>query len=163
MSAVIGIDPDARQLAYALVEGSTWDAHSIARTTKTGDFFAEYERGLVALMRDAQSLGAMVYLEDVFLALAGEKNAERRNVRTYRVLCEVQGEIRYEARRHGVPVVNVRASEWRAAVLGQTANRDAMKALARARAERDCVGLDLTEHECEAVCIAEYGVMEHGK
>lgn len=157
---VIGIDADARQVACATLDGVEWTVREFNRTTKTGDFYAAYDRELLALMRLAQDLGAVVYLEGTYLASASSKQGERANVRTFATLCEVRGEILYEARRHGVPVLVVGAGEWRSAVLGRVSGRDELKALAQERAERDTARSDLSEHMCDAVCIAQYGAME---
>ncbi len=72
-------------------------------------------------------------------------------------LAEVAGELKRAARMHAVPVEAVSATAWHSTVLGITKGREALKAASAARA-RDLTGRDdLTEHEADAVCIAEYG------
>lgn len=156
---VIGIDAQTRVVAYARIDDSGIVAHSIERETSRGTPISNYAGLLKTLMRKAQDVGAVVYLEGVYLAGSRSEKAEERNVHTVKRLSEVQGEILYEARNHGVEVVVVTYSEW-CQVLGRSCGREALKAIAQARAKRDTGRDDLTEHEADAVCIGQYGRMQ---
>lgn len=157
MSAVvIGIDADVHRVAYAAVCGErVLGAGTIERANSKGRIDERYDQGLTALMRRAQEIGAVVWLEGIYLAEDGS-TSQARNVQGFRALAEVHGEIRREARRHGVPVEEAAPSAWHSAVLGFVRGRDALKLAAQSAAGRAWAG-ELTEHEADAVCVALYG------
>lgn len=165
MAVVIGIDADTRRLAYSCVsDGVVTAVREFGRQTARGYMVPDYDQRLTSLMRSAQVAGAVVYLEDTYLA-----SGEQRNVVAFRALAEVGGEIKRAARQHGVPVVMVSASEWRSVTLGQTCDRERLKLLARQRAVTWAANAmasqdvtELSEHECEAVCIGQFGAEREG-
>lgn len=157
---VIGIDAQTRVIAAACANGGVVTTWSIERETSRGVRVESYAAKLVTLMRRAQELGAVVYLEDTYLETSRSERRECRNVHTLKRLSEVQGEIKHEADRHRVPLETVSANEWRAAVLGRVVGREELKAMAKARAARDTGRADLTEHEADAVCVCQYGVLD---
>lgn len=154
---VVGIDADARRLAYATIDGGGLRAvATIARANQAGRIDARYDTALLCLMRNAADSGAVVYLEDVYLPTTGHTG---RNVQGFKTLAVVQGEIRAVARRCGVPVELTSASAWHSTVLGFTKPRAELKAASMAKA-RTLAGQDLSEHEADAIGLALYGI-EH--
>jgi len=154
---VIGIDADTRRLAIAAIgNGRVVRVGTIERGNQRGAVHPEYDAQLTRTMRWAQEVGAIVYLEDTYLPATGN---DARNVRVLKSLNRVAGEIERAARMHSVPLRLVSASAWRAGVLGTYGAREKHKAAAMARAMQ-YVNRDLTEHEADAICIAQYGAME---
>ncbi len=145
---IIGIDPDCRQLAYAALDGDHDPVvGTVQRSNRVGRILDGYDAALTAFVRRAQERGAVLHIEGIFC----------QNPKTHAALAEVAGELKRAARMHSVPVEVVSATAWHAAILGVTRGRDRLKAAAAAHAH-DLTGRDdLTEHEADAVCIAEYG------
>lgn len=152
---VVGVDADSRRIAYATVlRGSVRAVATITRSNQMNRIAEDYDARLTAWIRLASDHGAVIVLEDIFLA-----DRKETNVVTYKSLAVVQGEITREARRHRVPVHLVQAVEWRAKVLSSGRGREELKRLAQLLAGQ-VTGLELSEHESEAVCIALYGAQE---
>lgn len=148
----IGIDPDSRRIAYAAFDSNIFAAvATIERANATGRILEGYDAALTSFMRRAQDRGAVLYVEDIFLA-----RRDASNVLAYKRLAEVRGELLRAARMHAVPVVDVSASAWHSAVLGFTRDRAALKTASMEKARAVVGGKDLTEHEADAVCIALY-------
>lgn len=163
---VIGIDADVHRVAYAVVDGDEVRAvETIERVVnRVGHVSERYDARLTALMRRASELGAMVYLEGIWLAENGGRGkAAPRNVQVYQKLAEVQGEIKRAARLCAVPVEIVSPTTWHWAVLGMRAGREALKRAAQKKAFAATSKLlsqfadrELSEHEADAVCITLY-------
>lgn len=159
MTVVIGIDADARRLAYCVMQGGRFSAvRSMERSNQAGTVHGRYDQHLTALMQRANEIGAVVYLENIFL-----QNRGQGSVMGFKAMAEVQGEIKREARRFSVPVIPVMAITWHSDVLGFTRNRDALKRAAMEKAVEavgyrlKAEGRALTQHEADATCIAFYG------
>lgn len=146
------MDPDVHRLAYGtLVDGAFRGVRTILRANSAGRMVETYDGALVALMRRAADVGAVLYLENIFLAAN-----DRQNVEAFAHMSEVQGEVLGEARRQGVRVERVWASTWHSRVLGFTRDRVKLKAAAQTIAV-GLAGYPLTEHEADALCLAVYG------
>lgn len=152
MMGVIGIDADRRRLAIVSHVGAHKAWFTLERSDGVGVRWG-YTLGLSNLMEQARGR-AVVFLEDCYLPRRG--NA-LRDVDTFRVLANVQGEILYEASRHGVEVRRVSPTEWQKRVLGFCKGREQIKAASRVEARKmlDCA--TLTEHESDAACLCLYG------
>ena len=149
---ILGMDPDVRRLAYAtLVDGVFRGVRTIGRSNAAGVMDAGYDAALEALMRRSSDVGAVLFLENIFLAANDKKNVE-----AFAHMSEVQGEILGEARRQGVRVERVWASTWHSNVLGFTRDRVKLKAAAKKLAQ-GVAGQPLTEHEADALCLALWG------
>ena len=161
---VIGIDPDTKRLAVAVFEGvELKNVFSIQRQNARGRMDEDYERRLRAMMMFAKEKAGEVYIEDIFLLDKDvEQKTSKRNVQTFKALAGVQREITFEAWRYRVRCEVVPAPTWRADVLGFTTGKDALKDAAREMAGEYRDPRGLSEHEVEAVCIAEYGRRRNG-
>ena len=150
---LVGVDPDTKRIAFAAIEhGRVLRVGTLDRADSRGRILPGYDAALTAFMRRAQETGAVVYVEDIYLA---GRNAG--SVAGFKSLAQVQGEILRVARQHSVPVVLVAASTWHSSMLGFTKGRESLKAAAQTKA-RELTGRDdLSEHEADAVCIALYG------
>ena len=148
MSAYLGIDPDTRRIAWALIRDSkVIDIGAIPRKSAVDNFNIDYPASVGYLL--ARNTGAMVYIEDVYV---------QRNVRTYGVLCEVRGELKMIARKQDIRPVFVMPDAWRRVVFGKP-----LKGADRAPAEMEyaqklCSG-EYSAHVAAAICIAAYGCM----
>jgi len=154
MMGVIGIDADRQRLAVVRRVGDSTAHFTIERFDARRDIHESYTRSLGHLMTKAQGK-AVVFLEDIYLP---KKGNPMRDIDTYRVLANVQGEILYEAKRHGVEVRRVPPIEWQKRVLGFCKDREKIKAASAVEARKmlNCWGL--TEHESDAACICLYGL-----
>jgi hypothetical protein len=153
---IIGIDADVHRVAWAAVRNGCVSAvATIERANSRGRVSEDYDHRLTVLMRKAQDLGAVVYLEDIWLAEDRETSPER-NVQAFKALAQVQGEIKREARRCSVPVVDVSPNSWHSEVLGFTRGRERLKEAAMSLASA-LWATSLTEHEADAVCVGLYG------
>ncbi len=154
MIGIIGIDADARAIAWAglgLTSDAPFSCGMIPRTRTSGRFFEDYDRSLTLLMRRAGEVGAALYVEDIFLTEYSGR-ATARNVTAYRVLSEVQGELKRAARMHAVPFANIHPNTWHTEILGFTTNRDKLKVAALEIAKQYFD--DPTSHEADALCVA---------
>lgn len=153
MMGVIGIDADRQRLAVVrhLGDSPTW--YTIDRFDSRRNIHGSYSRSLVHLMEKARGT-AVVFLEDVYLPRKGNP---LRDLDTYRVLANVQGEIMYEAARHGVEVRRVAPVTWQKHVLGFCRDREKLKAASAVEARRLLGPWNLSEHESDAACICLYG------
>jgi len=150
---VIGVDADRRRLAVAVLsDGKRW-RKSIERTDSAGRFVATYREQVGAMMAYAARQGAVVFLEGIYLPPQGDM---RRNVDTFRVLANVQGEPVYEAHFAGVDLRLVQPTQWQSAVLGFARDRGRIKAASSEVAGR-LFGPGLSEHESDAACLCIYG------
>ena len=165
MNAVIGIDADSFQVAYAVLDprqgGRAALVKTIPRKSDDGVIKHTYDERIDRLFDEARRIGASIYLEGIYLT-ERRHNTTRRNVQTFSVLAEVQGELKLIARRKRVRLVPVRASAWHKAVLGFTTPRDALKAAAIAYAKKHSGKLTPTEHESDAYCIARFALQSSG-
>jgi hypothetical protein len=152
-ASVIGIDADRQRIAVVGIVGGQKTRYTIDRLNGRGAMNDGYCKALGYLMERAVKGKAAIFLEGIFLA---NPNSNRRDVDTFRVLANVQGEIIYEANRHGVPVQLVPPAEWQKRVLGFARNREMLKEASRQEA-RKLMGDGLTEHESDAACICLYG------
>ncbi len=150
---VIGIDADTRRVAYAVIShsGQLQAVSTIPREARAGFVDSAYDARLTSLMRKAQDAGAMILVEDTWVS-----ETDTRNVTTVKRLTEVIGEIRARARMYSVPVDTVDPATWRSETIGVLTDRPTSKAAARDWVMRH-YKVTPTEHECEAICIAEYG------
>jgi len=154
---VIGIDADSKRLAYcALDSGAIRAVGTIERANQAGRIEGRYDSALTAFMRRASEMGAVVYLEGIFLP-ERQGQSTPRNVLAFERLAEVHGEIKRAARLCAVPVEDVNPSVWHSAILGFSRGREELKAAAMAKARTLTGRDDLTEHEADAVCIALHG------
>jgi hypothetical protein len=168
VSVVIGIDADARRLAYAVVQGGRLRAVClITRSEPNGTIHGRYDQLLTALMMKARAEDGVIYLEDIYLddrkGKGGPNKHFHGSTTGFKHLAEVQGEIKREARRFGVPVVSVKAVTWYSKVLGFTKDRAKLKAasMEKATATARSIGVrGLSEHEADAVNIALYGALK---
>lgn len=153
---VIGIDADVHRIAWAAVrDGALLAVETVERANSRGRVDERYDQRLTALMRRAADVGAVVYLEGIYLAEDRELS-QARNVQAFRALAEVQGEIKHEARRCSVPILVVAATQWHSNVLGFVRGREALKEAARTVAQ-SLAARELSEHEADAVCVDLYG------
>jgi hypothetical protein len=130
------------------------------RCARNGRIEDGYDAWLTRLMQRACEVGAVIYLEDIYLAEKKEDEREQstRNVASFKALAQVQGELIHEARKYGVEVELVSADTWRREVLGVTRPREACKRAAEMKAAELLGNMDgRSEHENEAVLIAWYG------
>ena len=154
---IIGIDLDSKRLAYmALEEDTPPRGGTIPRANTHGRIHTEYDAALTRLMRRAGETGAVVFLEDIYLP----RERSTANVRGFKALAHVQGEVRRAARQSAVPVMDCPPSTWHSSVLGFTKGRDALKAAALAKAREIDPQRAWTEHEADALCIALHGFRE---
>lgn len=151
---VIGIDADRRRVAVVAVINDTKHAFTIKRSNDKGAILTSYPLGLERLMLRAQAASATVFLEGIFLHHRGHP---ARNVETFRVLANVQGEILMMAARYGVVVHVIAPSVWQRQVLGFSKGREELKR-ASAAAAHALVGPGLSEHESDAACVCLYGM-----
>lgn len=151
---VIGIDADRRRIAVAQRLGGVKTARTIQRTDTKGRVLPMYCEALTGLMRDAGGRGAVIFLEGIYLPATG---SAARNVETFRVLANVQGEILLEAARYGVEVRLVPPTQWQKRVLGICRDRVKLKEAA-ITAARGFMREGLTEHESDAACLCLYGL-----
>lgn len=150
---VVGIDADARRVAYATVrDGNVSAVSTIVRSNQMARIEADYDQRLTAFFRRASEMGSVVYLEGIWLADKSEAN-----VQAFRSLAMVQGELAAAARRVGVVVNVVQPGEWRAVVMPKVRGRAECKKAAGDIAGRAVGREDLSEHEADAVCIALAG------
>lgn len=155
MANVIGIDADRQRLAVVKIVDGQKSWLTIERTDSRGNVKGAYTAALSGLMASAASAGAVVYLEGIYLARVGSRV---RNVETFRVLANVQGEIRYEALRHRVELRLVAPVQWQRKVLGIAKDREKIKAASREEARKLVGSFELSEHESDAACLCLYGL-----
>lgn len=153
MIGVIGIDADRQRLAVVRHIGASKAYYTIDRFNPVGGIHQGYSRALGHLMERAKGT-AVIFLEGIYLPRKGNP---LRDLDTYRVLANVQGEILYEAARHGVEVRLVPPIEWQKRVLGFCKDRDKIKAASAVEARRMFGTFGLTEHESDAACLCLYG------
>ena len=163
MMTVLGIDADFHRVAFAVLNGTGVKATgTIERANRAGRIDGRYDSRLTAMCRRASEVGAVIYLEGIFLSEpkggAGNHLPNRRNVLGFARLAEVQGEIKRSARLSAVPVEVVSPSAWHRAVLGFTKPREKLKAAALNEAGELTGRVDLSEHEADAVCLGLYGI-----
>ena len=152
---VLGIDADSQGVSWCLLDGDRVEADTIGRTSRAGEVDPEYDARLASLLKEARARNAGVVLEGIWLA-SGTSTAIR-NVQVFRVLAEIQGEIKAAARANGVPVVVVQPTTWHAAVLGFVRGRAELKG-ASMEVGRMFAGEDLDEHQSDALALALYGI-----
>lgn len=152
MMGVIGIDADRQRLAVVRCVGRVREWLTIERMDRRDQIPETYSHALQVLMAQAQN-ECVVFLEDL-----PAKKYRESEMDTYRVLANVQGEILYEAKRHGVDVRRVPPIEWQMQVLRFCKDREKIKAASAVEARKmlNCWGL--TEHESDAACICLYGL-----
>ena len=159
MSVVIGIDADARRLAYAVMRGGAFHvAKHIERSSASNVRCGDYHRRLIEFMQAARKHNAVIYLEDIYLQFTPKKPGytQHFSVTGFQALAEVQGEIKLEANSCQVPIVLVKAVTWYSEILGITRDRDKLKPASMKVAQR-IARRDLSQHEADAVCLALYG------
>ena len=152
---ILGIDPDVHRLAYAVwFNGRITAVQTIDRADSRRNIKVRYDCALTDLMRRASDRGAIIYLEDIFLA-----QGAKANVRGFKSMAEVQGEIKQAARKSQVPLVGVMATSWQSDILGLTRGREKLKEASLAHAAKvfPTPGRMLSDHEADAICIAEFG------
>ena len=158
---IIGIDADVHRVAYAALDrGAVRAVGTIERTDYRGRIIEDYDARLMALMRRAKNVGAVVYLEGIYLAVRTGPGS-KRNVDSFRKLSEVAGEIKRAARQFGVKLDTVQPSTWQSKVLPGVRGRDDLKQAAIALAQEKW-RRPLSSHESDAVCVAIHG-FESGK
>lgn len=153
MMGVIGIDADRARIAVVRHVGTSKAYYTIDRMNAAGRITEGYSRALGHLMEKAQGK-AVIFLEGIYLPRKGNP---LRDLDTYRVLANVQGELLYEAARFGVDVRLVPPMEWQTRVLGFCTHREKIKEASRAEARRMFGAWNLTEHESDAACLCQYG------
>lgn len=151
MTGVIGIDADRRRLAVVRHFGERKDWFTLERSDGSRVSPAYFE-GLSRLMAQASGR-AVVFLESIYY----RRQSGPRDLDTFQVLAEVQGEIIYEAGRHGVELRRVPPVEWQKRILGVCRVRESIKRASQDEARRMLGSCALTEHEADAACICLYG------
>jgi len=154
MMGVIGIDADRQRLAVVRRVGDSTVWFTIDRFDERRDVSEGYAMALGNLMTKAKGQ-AVIFLEDIYLP---KKGNPLRDLDTYRVLANVQGEILYEAKRHGVEVRRVPPIEWQKRVLGFCKDREKIKRASGVEARKMLGTWGLTEHESDAACLCLYGI-----
>lgn len=149
---VIGIDADRQRIAVVMV-GAQKTRYTIDRLSPKGVMSDGYSAALGYLMDRAVKYGAVIFLEGIFLA---NPKSNKRDVDTFRVLANVQGELLYEAYKHGVDLRIVPPADWQREILGFSRNREQLKLASRKQAKA-LMGDGLTEHESDAACLCLYG------
>ena len=156
---IVGIDADTRRVAYAVLRGGVVSAvHTIERATAKGGVLGNYDRNLRALFRYCAEDGAQVFIEDNYLPMAQKPGEETRNVRTFAALNRVAGELAQEGRRNAIMVEFVHPREWQKEVLGASGGREWVKARSEEVARLHWAQIELSQHECDAISIALYGL-----
>lgn len=150
---VIGIDADRQRIAVVGILAGQKTRYTIDRLNTRGVMNDGYSKALGYLMERALKGNAVIFLEGIFLA---NPKSNRRDVDTFRVLANVQGEIAYEALRYGVELRIVPPADWQCEILGFSRNREQLKMASRKEA-RVIFGDGLTEHESDAACLCLYG------
>ena len=144
----LGIDPDTRRIAWALIRDSkVIDVGAIPRKSAVDNFNIDYPASVGYLL--ARNVGAMVYIEDVFV---------QRNIKTYGLLCEVRGELKMIARQQEVNPVFVMPDAWRRVVFGKPLKGADRGPAEMAYAQKIYPG-EYSPHVAAAICIAAYGCM----
>ncbi len=153
---VIGIDADTRRIAYAVINitGTLERFGTVARRDSRGRYATDYVdniSSLFGLLDKSSGRVFRVYVEDCFLA-----SGAQQNVRTLKSLCRVTGQIELFAHMAGIQrPAFVEPGDWQFHVLGQTVDRAKLKAMSMEHA-REFTDEELTEHEADAICIADY-------
>lgn len=86
-----------------------------------------------------------------------EEVAQQSNAQTLKLLARIQGIIIGFGAAHYMPVYIIEPSKWRSKLgfqLGSKVKREELKAQAIEHI-KECYGLELTEDECESLCINE--------
>jgi hypothetical protein len=149
---VVGMDNDTVGIAASVFEDGRFLRELYIERSKAGHVLTDYAPRLERFFAWAGENRAAVFIEDVFLA-----KDDKRNVSVLVELANVQGEVRYVARRYGVLPELVTANEWRREVLGVTGPRDHCKKLAAQKALDLAGEWDRNVHVNEAICIGLYG------